>query len=197
MNQINLRTGILSLLAVVLILSIPFAVSGTVDGRDHTGFPASLSLHSPRVVVLKSKRIMYLFDGERLVRSYPIDLGFEPAGQKQRKDDGRTPLGRFSVVTKNGQSGYHRFIGLDYPDWEATEWGLAAGLISPGEASAIRSALADEQCPDWGTALGGGIGLHGKGRGRDWTGGCVAVADEHIEELFAILRLGDPVEILP
>jgi hypothetical protein len=25
----------------------------------------------------------------------------------------------------------------------------------------------------------------------------VAVADEHIEELFAVMRIGDPVEILP
>ena len=28
-------------------------------------------------------------------------------------------------------------------------------------------------------------------------GGCIALSDEHVAELFAVLRIGDPVEILP
>jgi hypothetical protein len=46
--------------------------------------------------------------------------------------------------------------------------------------------------------LGGGIGIHGGGgRGIDWTAGCLALPDEYAEELFEVLRVGDPVEILP
>ena len=75
--------------------------------------------------------------------------------------------------------------------------GLRTGLVARGEAAGVRAALAAGRCPDWSTALGGGIGIHGRRRGRDWTAGCVAVADEHIEELFAVMRIGDPVEILP
>ena len=51
--------------------------------------------------------------------------------------------------------------------------------------------------PDWTTPLGGGIGLHGGGNDRDWTAGCIALTNETIGELDAILRLGDPIEILP
>ncbi len=154
-------------------------------------------LGSPRVVILKAKRTLYLLDGERLVRSYPIDLGAEPVGPKRRKGDRRTPIGTFRVATKNADSPYSRFIGLDYPDPAAAGWGLAQGLISPGEAASIRRARAAGRCPDWSTALGGGIGIHGRRLGRDWTGGCIALSDRHVEELFSVLRIGDPVEILP
>ena len=179
-----------------LLLIITGTVAVTVPGGSRAD-PAVLSLHSPRVVVLKQKRLLHLFDGDRLVRSYPINLGADPVGPKRRQGDRRTPVGRFRVVTKNAQSPYHRFLGLDYPDAGAVERGLRTGLISPGEAASIRRALAAGRCPDWGTALGGGIGIHGRRIGRDWTAGCVALTDEHVEELFSVLRIGDPVEILP
>ncbi len=158
---------------------------------------APFLLTSPCVVILKAKRTLYLLDGDQLVRSYPIDLGAEPVGPKRRKGDRRTPLGLFRVATKNAESPYSRFIGLDYPDAAAAGWGLARGLVSPGEAASIRRAREAGRCPDWGTALGGGIGIHGRRQGRDWTGGCIALADGHVEELFSVLRIGDPVEILP
>jgi murein L,D-transpeptidase YafK len=141
--------------------------------------------------------MLHLFDGERLVRTYPVDLGVVPVGRKRRKEDGRTPVGTFRVVTKNADSPYHRFIGIDYPDVATAKWGLAHGLISEGEATSIRRALKAGRRPDWNTALGGGIGIHGHRIGRDWTGGCLALSDEHVEELFAVLRVGDRVEILP
>ena len=156
-----------------------------------------LALKAPRVVVLKAKRILYLFDGDALVRAYPIDLGRVPVGPKQRKGDDRTPVGGFHLVTKNPDSPYRRFLGIDYPDARAVERGIGEGLISPGEAASIRGALETGQCPDWGTALGGGIGIHGHRLGRDWTAGCIALSDRNVDELFAVLRIGDPVEILP
>jgi lipoprotein-anchoring transpeptidase ErfK/SrfK len=74
---------------------------------------------------------------------------------------------------------------------------LDEGLISRGEAEAIREALRQRRQPDWTTSLGGGIGLHGGGGSTDWTAGCIALDDQAIEELDSVLRLGDPVEILP
>jgi murein L,D-transpeptidase YafK len=170
---------------------------GSAVGAERPTDLASISLDAPRVVVLKSKRLLHVFDGQTLVRTYAIDLGSSPVGQKVRQGDGRTPTGRFRVCTKNTSSPYHRFIGIDYPDESAVDRGLACGLLSPGEAASIRKALADGQCPDWGTAVGGGIGIHGHRKGRDWTGGCIALSNEHVEELFSVLRIGDPVEILP
>jgi len=169
-----------------------------------------------------------------------------------RLGDGRTPEGRFRVVTRNVNSPYHRFLGISYPDLGAIDRGLKEGLITPGEADSLRRAHDLGICPDWNTSLGGGIGIHGGRRGNfaednfaqgnfvegnfvegnfaednfaqgnfvegnfvegnfvkgnfaqgnfvegeDWTGGCIALGDEDVEELFNVLRLGDTVEILP
>jgi murein L,D-transpeptidase YafK len=192
----ELAAGVMTLFAVSLIGLTAGAIAPGA-GKQRGGNQAVLFLSSPRVVVLKAKRSLHLFDGEVLVRSYSIDLGTDPSGPKLRQGDGQTPTGVFRVVTKNAASCYHRFLGLDYPNAEAVERGLRQGLLSPGEASSIRDALAGGRCPDWSTALGGGIGIHGHRRGSDWTAGCIALADEHVEELFSVLRIGDPVEILP
>ena len=179
-----------------LVVASAAAIGSVVVGANAPRSRA-IVVDSPRVMVLKARRILHLFDGQRLVRTYPVDLGSVPDGPKRRKDDGRTPLGSFRIVTKNADSQYHRFLVIDYPDSAAIEWGLASGLISVGEAKAIRQALESGQCPSWHTALGGGIGIHGRRIGRDWTGRCIALSDGHVEELFSVLRIGDPVEILP
>lgn len=154
-------------------------------------------LHAPRVVVHKSARMLFLFDGSDLIRAYPLDLGSQPIGDKRIGPDRRTPEGVFRVVTKNAESPYHRFLGLNYPGENAIRHGLETGLISVGEAATLRKAHERGERPSWTTALGGGIGLHGHRKGYDWTGGCLALANEHVDELFRVLRLGDPVEILP
>ncbi len=169
----------------------------TGDGRG----PA-FTVENPRVVVLKSRGWLHLFDGDALVRSYPIALGHNPVGPKRLLADGRTPEGAFRICERRLASEHHRFLGIDYPGAEAARWGLAAGLLTDGEARAIQEASAEGRCPPWDTALGGAIGIHGHGSkadhaDRNWTAGCVALADAHVEELFDVLRLGDVVEILP
>lgn len=175
------------------------AAAGLGRGRVDAGglaLPAE-RLESPRVVVIKSRRILHLYDGNRLVRTFPIELGRVPDGPKRFARDGRTPEGSFRIVTRNPGSAFHRFLGIDYPGLDDAERGLASGLISEGEAEAIRAVHARGECPSWATALGGGIGLHGGASGGDSTEGCVALSDEHIEVLDRVLRIGDPVEILP
>lgn len=185
-----------SLLSLCILSAI--AVTGLTVPSSAPPLPdQTISVTEPRVVVIKSQRVLHLFNGKTLVRSYAIDLGTAPTGDKRRRGDGRTPLGAFSVVTKNVDSPYHRFLGIDYPNQAAVERGLAHGLVSFGEAGAILDALASGGCPDWSTSLGGGIGIHGRRRGSDWTAGCIAVDDEDVEELFDVLRIGDRVEILP
>ena len=190
------RTAVYGLLAALVI--VVAGAFGGMAGDVATGPRRPMvTLERPRVVVLKARRTLHLFDGDTLVRTYPIDLGWAPVGQKQGQGDGRTPMGTFKVVTKNANSPYHRFLGIDYPNEQAVRRGLDQGLISAGEAASICQALEAERCPDWGTALGGGIGIHGHRLGWDWSAGCVALSDEHVEELYSVLRLGDPVEILP
>ncbi len=190
------KTLVLSCMLIVLSTQVAgsWADSLLCDGAARSSMRV---LDGPRVVVVKSKLKLYLFDGADLVRTYPIRLGPFPSGPKSRAGDGRTPEGRFRICTKNNKSPNRRFLGISYPDSEAADRGLRDGLITPGEAAAIRRADATGRCPSWKTALGGGIGLHGAADRAARTSGCIALRDEHIVELFDVLRIGDEIEILP
>ena len=198
--SVRLAPSSVSLLAAIAVAVLMTWGTGAVTGEGVSEAPLraeKLEVREPRVVILKSKRKLHLFDGDELVRSYEIALGPRATGPKNKRGDGRTPEGIFRVCTKNEDSPYHRFMGISYPDPAAAERGLRQGLISYGEALGIIEAHALNRCPSWTTALGGGIGIHGCGTQSDWTAGCIALANEDAGELFGVLRLGDPVEILP
>jgi len=190
----------LAVLATLGTLALAAWTTTSVIGRglpELTTTEPLREVRHPHVVVLKSKRTLHLFDGDRLVRIYPIALGTQPSGQKLHAGDGRTPEGKFRICSRNPQSKYHRFLGIDYPDVPAAQRGLHDGLVSFGEFRDVVIAHNAGRCPSWSTALGGGIGLHGHGSAGDWTAGCIALDDADIEELYDVLRIGDEVEILP
>ena len=89
----ELAAGVMTLFAVSLIGLTAGAIAPGA-GKQRGGDQAVLFLSSPRVVVLKAKRALHLFDGEVLVRSYSIDLGTDPSGPKLRQGDGRTAVKR-------------------------------------------------------------------------------------------------------
>jgi murein L,D-transpeptidase YafK len=135
-----------------------------------------------RILIEKSARRMTVFRGDKVLQTYPIALGFSPVGDKARQGDGRTPEGVFRIDRRNAGSAYHLSLGLDYPQ--------------PADRARARMAGIDP---------GGDIMIHGQPNGLvagarlagDWTAGCIAVSDAEIEELFAAVEIGTPVEIRP
>ena len=159
--------------------------------------PLRLPLTSPRLLVRKAARRVVLYDGDATVRVYRMVLGFAPEGDKVRQGDGRTPEGDFYVCVKNDKSRFHLSLGLSYPNEAAAERGLRDKIINRRQYERIVRALRNKQRPPWDTALGGEIMIHGGGTGGDWTLGCVALENPHIEELFKVLPMGTPVRIEP
>lgn len=153
-----------------------------------------MSFH--RVVITKHNQTLALYDGDQLVLSFPVVTGQNPA-DKIREGDLATPEGEFYICYKNPASRYHRFLGLSYPNAEDADRGERDQLITTAEASSIRTAIADRQCPPWKTALGGEVGLHGPSPNITWTHGCIAMTVTQIEQLYGLLDLGTPVQILP
>lgn len=144
----------------------------------------------------KSERSLVLHAGETPVKRYRAGLG-DPAGDKAREGDRKTPEGTFRVVTRNPRSRFHLFLGLSYPSAEDAARGLAEGLVTAAEAARIREADAAGRQPPWNTALGGAVGIHGEGGSTDWTLGCIAVENPEIEELWSVVPMGTRVVIVP
>jgi murein L,D-transpeptidase YafK len=152
-------------------------------------------LVNPKVVVIKSKRLLQLYSNGSLVRTYRVALGLSPVENKLRAGDRRTPEGEFYICLKNSRSQFYLSLGLSYPNREHAERGLREGLITRAQYNQIIDALMRKRTPPQNTRLGGEIFIHGNGSASDWTWGCVALDDRDIRELFDAVPVGTPVTI--
>jgi lipoprotein-anchoring transpeptidase ErfK/SrfK len=136
------------------------------------------------VVVNKESHQLTLYAGGRPLRTYPADLGSNTAGTKLRSGDNATPEGRYRITTKKGQgqSKYYKALLLNYPNDD--DRARFARLKRAGQIPARATP-------------GGLIEIHGDGgRRKDWTQGCVAVRNDHMDELFRRVEVGTPVTIV-
>lgn len=161
------------LVRVLLLLACAFGLAAcgskfrTYNGPEVT----SVQVH-------KADRKMYLLHHGKVLKSFDIALGFAPEGHKQFEGDGKTPEGTYIINRRNPNSEFHLSIGISYPNQADREFAASQGK-SPG----------------------GDIFIHGWSKRPikqwDWTAGCVAVKDREIELVYAMVKDGTPVHILP
>ena len=149
------------------------------------------------IIVKKAERKLELWQGETLIISVPIGLGFTPEGHKQVEGDGKTPEGEYYVCVKNYNSNFYLSLGVSYPNKEDAAAALADGRIDNDTYESIASAIDNGRQPNWYTPLGGAIMIHGHGAGSDWTSGCIAVENEIMDILFEYCKLRTKITILP
>jgi len=154
-------------------------------------------LVKPRIEVYKARRVLELFDGDELIKTYRVALGTNPVPPKEQEGDRATPEGSYFICLKNPNSKFHLSLGINYPNATDGRRGLKAGLISKQEYDAIRRAEAMHTAPPWNTKLGGEVFVHGSGSSSDWTWGCVALDDPDIEELYKLVPVNTPITIHP
>ena len=136
------------------------------------------------VVVIKSKRVMFLMKDGKILKAYRVALGKNPSGRKLSQGDGRTPEGRYYIIGRNPNSVFYKALKISYPNEKDFENALRLNL-NPG----------------------GGIMIHGLSKNveylgkyhiiDDWTEGCIAVTNEEMDEIWRIVPDGTAVEILP
>lgn len=166
---------------VLLLIAAAAFVAAWLSSRAPQPLPP-LARSVERIVIDKSDRLMEVYGGGKLLKSYPIALGFTPEGAKRRQGDGKTPEGLFRIDRRNDRSAYHLSLGLDYPRpadrARATRGGYSPGgdIFIHGQPNAL---------PD-GTKLPG-----------DWTAGCIAVTNAQMRELWPHVAIGTEVEIRP
>jgi len=129
-----------------------------------------------------ARRLVLLDDAGAAVRTYAgIELGDEPLGAKHFQGDERTPEGRYTVDFGNENSAYFLSLHISYPSPTDSNFAAAQGR-NPGSD----------------------IFIHGQPNGLpagrmpgDWTDGCIALSNAEIEELWALVPDGTPIEIVP
>jgi murein L,D-transpeptidase YafK len=134
------------------------------------------------IVVHKAQRTLQLLSKGSIVRSYAVHLGSQPVGDKQQEGDGRTPEGRYVIEARNEHSAFHLSLKVSYPDAADSSEAAKRG-VSPGGDIFIHGA------PNWWVLPGQPPG--------DWTRGCIAVTKMDIEEIWALVPDGTPIEIRP
>ena len=154
-------------------------------------------MENPRILVKKKERTLEVFDGDKLIKTYQIALGFEPAGDKEIQGDGKTPEGDFYIFTKNPKSKFYLSLGVSYPSLDDAKRGLENELISREQHDSIIDAINEKKIPLQNTKLGGEIYIHGEGNVTDWTAGCIALKNSDMKELFDALGTKTPVRIEP
>lgn len=129
-----------------------------------------------RIQIFKERREMQLLNNRSLLKSYDINLGFAPVGHKTQQGDGRTPEGAYRIDRRNPNSRFYLSIGISYPDANDLAYARANGL-DPG----------------------GDIFIHGTPQrwvGQpDWTWGCIAIANDEMDEVYAMVNNGTLVTI--
>ena len=156
-----------------------------------------------RIFIDTESDSLQVMNGDTVIKSYEnIAIGRYGKTYFKVRGDNKTPLGKFRIGWTNGNTRYHRFLGLTYPDLPAADRALVDGRIDESQWQAIRRASVAGKVPSQKTPLGGMIGIHGVGAGdrsvhRDfnWTNGCIALTNEEIDELLQWAKIGTPVEI--
>lgn len=137
-----------------------------------------------KIVVIKSERIMKVYANNRMIRQFRIALGGNPVGAKQMEGDERTPEGNYIIFDKNPNSGWHKNLGISYPNKADVARNFRNGLNT-----------------------GGDIKIHGLKNGSfpygrfhrmlDWTNGCIALTNEEIDDLYEHTTVGTPILVKP
>ncbi|MBN9415631.1 hypothetical protein ABS71_15020 [bacterium SCN 62-11] len=117
----------------------------------------------PRLLVDKSRYLLSVLEGQKVLKSYAVAMGSRPMTRKLQVDRASTPEGRYRILNLQPQATYHRALDVDYPN----------------ETDIARHQLLAPQAD-----IGGEIQIHGMGIERNWTWGCIALRNLDVDELF-------------
>jgi murein L,D-transpeptidase YafK len=175
---------------VLAFRSASQSASPAVAPRDDDDHLAWAEGEPYAVVVRKSCRSLDVYRFGERVRSFAAVFGLSATGSKLYEGDLRTPSGLYAIIDKRPHPRWHHFLLLDYPNvhdlhryWLAME---AGAIPRRGDGYA---------------GIGGAIGIHGTDRPemnvrqRDWTWGCISLANGDIDELARLVPIGTLVLI--
>jgi len=145
--------------------------------------PARLEA-ADRILVKKSERRLYLLQSDRVLREYPIRLGLNPYGPKQREGDFRTPEGVYRLSRRNTNSDFFLSLEVSYPNDADRDRARKSGVRPGGLIMIHGQPNVPRKSPDYYAS-------------NDWTDGCIAVSNADMVDIWLRTSVGTPIEIRP
>jgi len=138
-----------------------------------------------KMVVVKSKRVLVLFDAEGEVLSrHRISLGENPVGTKLKQGDQKTPEGIYHIVDMRSDPKYYKELLISYPNAEDRRRSRELGY-NPGSGITFHA-----QVPwNW-----GGSG-DDHTLSNDWTNGCMAMTNKGMDTVWGMVNKSTIIEI--
>lgn len=168
----------------IILLTISLILLGLTVYYFYPEDKLPIDTQIDKLVVYKSKRQLLAYSNGQLVKTYKISLGRQPIGDKEFEGDKKTPEGRYFINGKNPNSGYHKNLGISYPDKDDIENAKRLGKPTGGDIKIH--------------GLRNKAGFIGKfHRWSDWTLGCIALTDNEIDELYNAVKIGTQIDIKP
>jgi murein L,D-transpeptidase YafK len=144
--------------------------------------PISRNMVIDKIVVLKSDHKLLAFSQNVLIKTFHIAVGKGGNSEKQLEGDQKTPEGAYFINSKNENSGFHKNLGISYPNVQDIVKARILGRVAGAEIKIH--------------GLKNGQGFIGKfQRWRDWTNGCIGLTNEEIDDLYAHTPIGTPILI--
>ncbi len=166
----------------LLLVAIAFiAVTGIA--LCFAGSHTAPQKHASKVLVLKTEhKLLLLDDSNNVIGTYSVAIGRGGVEPKQHQGDHRSPEGIYLIDHHKRDSRFHLALHVSYPNDADRERARKLG-VDPGGDIMIHG-------------IQNGLGWLGPlHRSLDWTDGCIAVTDAEIEEIYAAVPDGTPVEI--
>jgi len=178
----------------------------TCPARLPAKYAADARASGPLVVVYKSLYMVGVYDAGTLsvddgvALCFPVAMGMKPWGAKTSEDNQSTPEGWYRTASKQdvGQTAFYRGFLLNYPNADDVERAFGLGVIEASTRKGLLADIAAGRTPSQKTKMGGDVMIHGAGAASpDWTAGCVAVRNAHMDVLFRHVRRGEDVLVTP
>jgi len=136
------------------------------------------------IIVDKIAARSKIYKAGELVVEFPIELGPYWVGHKKVRGDNATPEGRYYITKRKERerTKYYKALEINYPNEE--------------DKQRFQAAQARGELPR-NAHIGGLIEIHGDGgKGVNWTAGCVALRNDHMDEVYKLAKVGTPVTIV-
>jgi murein L,D-transpeptidase YafK len=135
-------------------------------------------------VIEKGARRLRLLRGGNVIGEYPVRLGLNPYGHKQREGDFRTPEGTYHLSRRNPRSEFFLSVEVSYPNAQDRARARQAGAPPGGLIMIHGQPNVPRKTPDYYAS-------------NDWTDGCIAVSNSDMVDIWLRTTVGTTIEIRP